>query len=165
MVAPAVERLPADDGRTLLQREKERWVLALLARPTRRVEDMAPLREETRLQATQRHLALGQVANEGNPWASSVKRRDKLRQALGYWWAIGADATVLSWIGFGVRLRFEREPERIGFPNHRSYHEHKEHVEAEHRKHVAEGSFVEVDGSAVHICNPLQVEVNAKGKI
>ena len=47
-----------------------------------------------------------------------------------------ADATVLSWIGFGVRLRFEQEPERVCFPNHRSYHEHKEHVEAEHRKHV-----------------------------
>jgi len=65
MVAPAVERLPADDGRTLLQKEKENWVLALLARPTRRVEDFTPLCGETRLQATHRHLTLGRVANEG----------------------------------------------------------------------------------------------------
>jgi hypothetical protein len=164
MAAPAVVQMPQDDNRTPLQREKERWVLALLARPTRRLEEMAPRHGETRLQATQRQLQMGAEANAANPWAHSTKRRDKLRRALGYWWAIGADATVLSWIGFGVKLLFEREPERVCFPNHRSYHEHVDHVDAEHAKHVAEGSFVEVDGAQVHIGNPLQVEVNAKGK-
>ena len=164
LVAPAVERMPQGDGRTELQKEKERWVLALLARPTRKLEEMAPRAGESRLQAVRRHLAEGEEANAGNPWATSTKRRDKLRRALGQWWAIGADKTVLSWIGFGVRLRFEQEPERVCFPNHRSYHEHVDHVEAEHKKHVAEGSFVEVEGSEVHISNPLQVEVNAKGK-
>jgi hypothetical protein len=166
MAAPAVVQMPkgAHDDRTPLQREKERWVLALLARPTRRLEEMAPRQGETRLQATQRHLQMGHEANAGNPWADSTKRRDKLRRSLGHWWAIGADATVLSWIGFGVKLLFEQEPQRVCFPNHRSYHEHVDHVDAEHAKHVAEGSFVEVDGTQVHIGNPLQVEVNAKGK-
>jgi hypothetical protein len=164
MIAPAVARMSEGDGRTGLQLEKERWVLALLARPTRPLNDMGPCKEESRLQAARRHLELGRLANERNPWMGSMKRRDKLRRALGYWWAVGADATVLSWIGFGVRLRFEREPQRVCFPNHRSYHEHVDHVEAEHQKHVAEGSFVEVDGSHVHVSNPLQVEVNAKGK-
>jgi hypothetical protein len=60
--------------------------------------------------------------------------------------AIGAHATVLSWIGFGVKLQFERESEWVCFPNHRSYHA---------AKHAAEGSFVEVDGVQVHIGNPL----------
>ena len=115
-------------------------------------------------------MAMGAEANKGNPWAESDKRRDKLRRQLGYWWAIGADATVMSWIGFGVRLHFEfdqpgmHEPPRIFFPNHRSYEQYKEHVDAEHKKHLAEGSFKVVQPSEVHIGNPLQVELNAKGK-
>ena len=113
-----------------------------------------------RLDAVNRVMEEGDRLNEGNPWAGSNKRRDKLRRCLGYWAAAGADKTTLSWIGFGVRLRMRTEPPRISFANHKSYHDEKEHIEAEHATHVADGSFRVVSGSEVHVGNPLQVEVN-----
>ena len=111
-----------------------------------------------------RAMKEGERANEGNPWANSTKRRDKLRRQLGYWWAIGADAAILHWIGFGVRLHFELPPERVYFNNHRSYEEHVEHVRKEHATHLETGSFKVVKASEAWVGNPLQVEINAKGK-
>ena len=108
-------------------------------------------------------MAAGEEANKGNPWLGSTKRRDKLRIRLGHWWANGADANILSWIGFGVRLKFEVEPKRQAFANHRSYEEECDHIDAEHTVHVKDGSFKEVSGEEIHICNPLQVEVKEAG--
>lgn len=142
-------------------RARDEWVERLLARETRKWHTTEV---EDKLKFVQEVMEKGEEANRGNPWAHSEERRDKLRKALGYWWAIGADKSVLAWIGYGVRLKFEEEPGRKSFPNHKSYHDHVEHVEAEHVKHVAAGSFREVAASEVHVGNPLQVEVNAKGK-
>src|SRR4051794_2738521 len=88
----------------------------------------------------------------------------KLRQRLGYWWAIGADITILSWIGFGVRLRFESEPPQVSFSNHKSYYEEKAHIVNEQEKHIQDGSFRVARAAEVKVVNPLQVDINAKGK-
>jgi hypothetical protein len=162
MVCPRKEGPKKDE--TELQRRKREFVLGLCARP-RKEKGWAELQTgEERKQALKRALEEGRLANEGNPWAQSEKRRDKLRRQLGYWWAIGADDTVIMWIGFGVRLRFETPPQRLFFPNHRSYWEHIEHVRKEHETHLADGSFRVLQPHEVAIGNPLQVEVNAKGK-
>jgi hypothetical protein len=164
LARPRVEEEEGENA-TPLQRAKARFVKELCARPTRQAKDLEP-RDETegRMDTIAQAMKAGDEANEGNPWLGSNKRRDKLRRQLGYWWAIGADATVLHWIGFGVQLRFEREPERLYFNNHRSYEEHVAHVEKEHRTHLATGSFVKVDAREARVGNPLQVEINAKGK-
>jgi hypothetical protein len=118
-----------------------------------------------KLAYSKRVIERGDKANEGNPWLTSTKRRDKLRRCLGHWWAAGADRTIIGWIGFGVRLHPEDQPlPRMTFNNHRSYHQEVDHIRAEHALHVADGSFVETNESGVTIVNPLQVEVNAKMK-
>jgi hypothetical protein len=63
-----------------------------------------------------------------------------------------------------VRLKFEVEPERLAFANHHSYHTEMEHIKSEQATHVADGSFRTGKPSEVHVSNPMQVEVNDKGK-
>ena len=150
---------------TELQSQKQAFVLGLMNREkAQSVREIHEQRGGTRLEAVQEVMRRGEEANKGNPWRDSEKRRDRLRKQLGVWWAIGADATTLSWIGFGVQLRFEREPERKAFRNHPSYFQEHEHIDEEHRQHVQDGSFREAQGWEVHVGNPVQVEVNAKGK-
>jgi hypothetical protein len=108
--------------------------------------------------------SMGASLNAGNPWASSSEPRDQLRAKLGYWKAIGANREVISWIAYGIEMRFEAEPDHIEFKNHPSYHEHLSHVDAEHERHVATGSWRLVPRSYAKIVNPLQVEVNTRGK-
>ena len=108
---------------------------------------------------------MGMQLNEGNPWHTSTERRDRLRQKLGYWKAMGADNTVLTWIAYGVKLTFAAEPQHLIFRNHRSYDLYVDFVDQEHKQHLADGSFVEVDAKDVLVGNPLQVERNSKGKL
>ena len=166
MVAPATEEVPVGEEKTTaLQRAKRAFVLGLIRRdPPPEVTTLREAGDHGWMPAVRRALRLGHDANTGNPWADSVKRRDKLRRALGFWWAIGADATVLSWIGFGVRLRFEAAPNRMHFQNHKSYEAEKEHIQKEHDMHVRDGSYRVGTEDEVHVGNPLQVEVNEKGK-
>ena len=167
MLAPAPDKAPPEHGPpTALQQAKRDFVLGLMHRA--RAPEIGSLHKQedgkSRLPAVLRAMALGEEANKGNPWAGSGKRRDKLRKSLGHWWAIGADATVLSWIGFGVKLHMEKEPKRVAFGNHRSYHTEKQHIQKEHDMHVADGSFRVCRPDEVRVGNPLQVEVNEKGK-
>lgn len=163
MVRPPREEMQVDATTTGLQMAKQRFVLRLMntARKLKVKEEMDIQEKKAWVDTIMRE---GEEANKDNPWAKSEKRRDKLRRQLGYWWAIGADKTVLGWIGFGVRLRFEQEPERMKFGNHKSYEEEKQHIEKEHEKHVKDGSFRVVNADKVKIGNPIQVEVNEKGK-
>ena len=107
MIVPPAEPENPERNPTELQLRKREFVMGLIRRaraPT--VEELRKKgEEEARMPVVQRAIELGRAANEGNPWAGSEKRRDKLRKMLGYWWAIGADATVLGWIGFGVKLQ------------------------------------------------------------
>ena len=52
----------------------------------------------------------GRSWNTGNPWEGSEKIYDQLRARLGYWRAIGASNSVISWLGYGVPMKFIREP-------------------------------------------------------
>ena len=54
-------------------------------------------------------LKEGTRLNIGNPWVGSDKIYDRLRAHLGFWKAIGASNSVISWIGYGVPTRFVRE--------------------------------------------------------
>ena len=112
----------------------------------------------------------GAVFNAGNPWLKSELRRDRLRKNLGYWYVIGANPTVLSWLGFGVPLRFLTEPEAYAFQNHtKSIEGHEDFVRQEHTMHEKDGSFVRMTAEtsrvgAVRIINPIMVSVNKKNK-
>jgi hypothetical protein len=152
-----------------LQIKKQKFVLGLMGRKRERDwEGLAGgLAEGDRGKIVEMIIKEGEIANEGNPWATSTKRRDKLRKQLGYWWAIGADRTIISWIGFGIKLKFQPGHEkmaRVSFPNHRSYHQHHDHADTEHEQHIADGNFRVVEPHEVHVGNPVQVEVNGSGK-
>ena len=73
----------------------------------------------------------GNKLNSGNPWRNSSLPRDQLRANLGYWKALGANGTVLSWLAYGLPARVHHEPEHYEFPNHKSYDEHVEYADAE----------------------------------
>lgn len=60
-----------------------------------------------------------------------------------------------------MKLQFENEP--LHFPNHRSYHE--QHVRDQHKQHLKDGSYRVATAREVRMGNPLQVEVNANGKL
>ncbi len=107
---------------------------------------------------------VGEKYNTNNPWLPSTAPRDRLRAKLGFWKAIGASREVLSWLAHGIEMRFMQEPEHLEFKNHPSYHEHIEHVDKEHARHVATGSWLEIDKKYAKVVNPLQVEVNSRGK-
>lgn len=101
--------------------------------------------------------------NKQNPWASSTNVRDKLRSRAGWWKAIGADNTVLSWILCGARLPLVEHPLPLQFENHTSYEEHTAFVDGEIAQAVAEGSFRQLHEKEAQIVNPISVEPNKAG--
>jgi hypothetical protein len=147
------------EGLTDAQRD---WVYETVHKPAKTTKDE---REKFTWKQAQTFLKTeGERLNQNNPWKESKQKRDKLRARLGYWKAIGADECVLAWIAYGVMLRFVTEPDHFSFRNHPSYEEHIEHAKEEHKTHIADGSFRVIPKEQAKVINPLQVEVNAKGK-
>lgn len=62
-------------------------------------------------------LELGNKLNQGNPYSDSTKPVHRLRSRLGWWLALGAGLQPLSWICYGVPLRFYTEPPHYEHPN------------------------------------------------
>ena len=98
--------------------------------------------------------------NAGNPWRTSSLTRDKLRGRAGWWKAIGADRTVLSWILCGARLPEVVDPLPLEFKNHPSYLENEAFVDLEIAHAVAEGTFRVISEHDARIVNPISVEHN-----
>ena len=109
-------------------------------------------------------VALGVLINSLNPWRESKTARDTLRSRLGFWYALGADSTVLSWIAYGIDLRFAKEPEHFGFPNHPSTGDHKPWLDEHIQGHVDVGRLVEVSPDFPLAISPLQIDVRRNGK-
>jgi hypothetical protein len=112
-------------------------------------------------QADASWTALGEHLNTGNPWRTSTAHVDSLRARLGFWAALGADRSVLSWLAYGLPARTIARPPRRQFKNHRSYYQHVEFATDEINQQVAAGMVAEVDPEFVQVSHPLQVEVNA----
>jgi len=108
--------------------------------------------------------AEGLALNQGNPWLDCEGPEFDLRKGLGFWKAIGADRAVMSYVAYGVPMRFHRTPPRAMFPNCPSSKEHEAFVDAEIASHVKDGLFSVVEPGLVHIVNPIMVHVNGQGK-
>lgn len=85
-----------NETRSTLQRQKAEFVMNLLA-TAGKTSTVAEIWTEcgSKTEAVRQIMEIGEMMNANNPWAGSTKRRDKLRKKLGYWWAVGADRTVL----------------------------------------------------------------------
>ena len=105
--------------------------------------------------------AEGERLNVGNPWLHDDGPGAALRKGLGFWKAIGASHSILSWIGYGFEFRFIRQPKRFLFVNIRSCAASpgaEDFVDKEIATHVEDGVFSETSKRNVHVCNPIQVE-------
>lgn len=109
-------------------------------------------------QARSRVCEMGEALNSGNPWTHSKDPLDALRSRLGFWKAIGAPENVLSWLAYGLPLRFYQEPSHFFFENHPSYYEHADFVDKELSGSIASGYFIPVQPEFLRIVNPMQAE-------
>lgn len=107
---------------------------------------------------------LGQSLNEGNPWKDLTAHHDKLRSRVGFWAAIGTQASVLSFLCYGIPCEPAVQPERLRFPNHSSYYEHLDFSHKEICEGRTSGAFVSCEPEQAQVINPMQVELNSAGK-
>ena len=88
-----------------------------------------------------------------------------MKKNLGFWKALGADKTVLSWIGYGVDVCFIATPAPVQFANSKVTSEkYDKFVEEELDRHVKDGLAKKVGSSKVHIVHPMLVVENSAGK-
>jgi hypothetical protein len=118
--------------------ERSPWVTALINSPKIEVGRYGAI---SRLAATTKLLTLGQDLNMGNPWAGSSDHRNVLRANLGLWKAIGAPSNVLSWLAYGLCLRFHHTPEHLSFPPLQLEREEQDFLEASARKYIDMGKY------------------------
>ena len=74
---------------------------------------------------------------------------------MGFWRAIGASDSVISWLGYGVPMKFVSPPPFLAFENHRMSPEAKDYVEKDMEKHIASGCFKKAPEGSVRIANPI----------
>jgi hypothetical protein len=106
----------------------------------------------------------GNELNTGNPWLEDKRPFSSLRKNLGFWKAIGADRSVLTWIAYGYQMRFAKQPRRMGFVNALNTKGHEQFIDQEIAKHVSDGSFVEIKVEETGVVNPFLISVNSNGK-
>ena len=107
--------------------------------------------------------ALGHELNAGNPWKDDSTAESHLRSKLGWWKAIGADRTVLSWIGYGVESRFVSPLPRVAFDNVLIRNPlHEDFIEREQAKMLADGLIREIHPREAHIVHPMHVHEHNK---
>ena len=109
-------------------------------------------------------VAKGRAFNEGNPWQTDDRPMYQLRKNLGFWKAIGANNTVLSWIAYGVQMRFVTAPPPKRFMNYHVSEEQGEFIDKEIREHVRDGVFSVLSEDQVRVSNPMIVTSNSNGK-
>lgn len=102
--------------------------------------------------------SMGTKLNQHNPWTHANAKSKRLKRALGFWKALGANKTVLSWLGYGVPLRFAIQPDRVALPNNTSCFVNAKWLQSEVDKNVAAGFYVEGKSEQVRVISPMQVE-------
>ena len=141
---------------TVVSREKEiPFVQKLLSTPRVKAQTFFGMTKEKALEVV---IENGEKLNVGNPWAGSEKIYDRLRRELGYWKAMGANNSVLSWLGYGIPIRFVREPKHLAFPNHTIRDpEAVAYMAKDMAKHISTGCFVLAPKGSVKMANPVLV--------
>ena len=115
-------------------------------------------------EAWERLFAYGSELNKGNPWCFETGPEFHLKKNLGFWKAIGADRTVMSWVGYGVDVHFCTPLSRLWFANSKATLAHESFIEKELNAHLEDGLAKVVDGSKVLMVHPMLV-VDQNGKL
>ena len=72
------------------------------------------------------------------------------------WKAIGANRSVLSYIAYGLPMRFSSIPPRTAFPNQHPEQTHKEFIDKEINTHLKDGLFFCIDPCTAHLVHPVR---------
>jgi hypothetical protein len=116
-------------------------------------------------EALDRLKSRGEILNRGNPWADSDLKQDQLRAKLGYWCALGASKSVVSFLAYGINLQFESKPERLAFRNHPGAKQHADFLRTQIAKDVKSGALEIIPPEFAAVLNPLHVQVKHNGKL
>ena len=136
------------------------WAEAIIAMP---MEDIVSRYQNLPIEDVMIKLnARAKELNMGNPWQLSTERRDKLRACLGMWKALGTCDKVLSWIAYGKKTTFNKEPENLSFPNANSAFLHHKFIYDEVDKGLKNGTLRLVDFSFAKVINPIIVDRKKK---
>lgn len=137
--------------------EECEWAEKLITSP--RI-DLAMYEDISQEEALKVWHTVGADLNDGNPHAGSEEACHALKAKLGFWKALGCEASVLSFLWYGLPSRVHGEPQPHWFENWSSTMENMDFVEAELAKNLAKGVWVEVPQEFVTLSSPLQVEWN-----
>ena len=115
----------------------------------------------------QKLFTLAEVLNEKNPWKESSKPRDAMRKNLGLWKAIGSNVSVLTWVAYGLCLRFHSKPEPIDFPSAPMEKGHREACEKAASDLIEEGKMWLPEPGYARLLSPQVVEetLNQDGSV
>jgi hypothetical protein len=121
-------------------------------------------------EALARLQRLGDQFNQGNPkLLPSVGKdhRNALRSQLGFWKAIGADSTVLSWIYYGFPHRQFKPAPRGTYKNAPSAHKHAEFMDTFIADQLENGRVKEVtlDFPELVMSLMVQEQLKSNGKL
>jgi hypothetical protein len=109
-------------------------------------------------EATALFQTLSKKWNQGNPWTSESSPEFDLRKGLGAWKAIGANKSVLSYIAYGVPMRFSSPPPRTSFPSKRDEDpSHSSFIDKEVDFHLKDGLFKVVHPNDAYLVHPVRV--------
>ena len=151
---PSVPTVPGEN-------ERNSFVDTLLSTPRLKLKMYEGL---SRLEVLQKVDTLGISLNKGNPYLDDNQPFSSLRKSLGYWKAIGADKSVLSWLAYGYQMKFARHPQRLLFKNSPTTYEYEEFIDQEVETHVRDGSFAEISEKEAWVVNPFIISTNSSGK-
>ena len=143
------------------KREQSKFVQNLLSMKTVKTNTFLGCAPEI---AVARVLQEGERLNLRNPWKNSTKNYDSLRSKLGYWKAIGANNSVLSWLAYGVPAPFVREPPYYVFPNPVGTQDNGTFVQKEVNEHLADGRFFVAPPHSVKVAHPIVVDTTKPEK-
>ena len=115
----------------------------------------------------QKLFTLADVFNEENPWKGSLKPRDAMRKNLGLWKAIGSNISVLTWVAYGLCLRFHTKPEPLDFPSPPMKKEHREACEKAANNLIKEGKMWAPEPGFAKLISPQIVDeqLNSDGSL
>ena len=89
-----------------------------------------------------------------------------MKKNLGYWKALGADKTVMSWIGYGVDVSFVETPAPVQFANNKlTSARYENFIDEEIHRHVKDGLAKIVGKDEVVLVHPMLVVENSVGKL
>jgi hypothetical protein len=114
--------------------------------------------------ALQRLYDMGSQLNTDNPYKNAVGPVNDLRRCLGFWKALGATNTVISWLGYGIPPLFYKEPACFEFVSPPPSPEDAEVLAADFAAHTSDATFVLVPDSFPRIVSPRFVDTNVDGK-